>query len=189
MRWSFADIGAQTVFIEHLEQNAPGQIEAFLRAVGPHVEGIRTWFARLRELHGVGAWPAAAEAFLNMVEMYGLVKPPDAAAIERQKRKDEEALRRSQRGDDLESSRTAIPGATLQRSCGCCPSTNPNSMARTSAVWRSLANACTVLVDVRRDLMLPPNRCTGSAITLSPTRSVVNGVQQWQRQGNCGCPQ
>jgi hypothetical protein len=107
-RWSFADIGAQTVFLEHLEQNAPCDIEAFLRGLGPHLEEIRRWFDRLRQTHDAGAWPAAAVAFLNTVEMYDLVKPPDPDLIERQKRKDEEHLRRRQQGDDLEASRVAM---------------------------------------------------------------------------------
>ena len=107
-RWSFADVGAQSVFIEHLEQNAPGDVEAFLNALAPHLDEMERWFNRLRQTHDVGAWPAAADAFLNMVEMYGLVKPPDPDLVERQKRKNEEYLRRRQQVDDLEASRVAM---------------------------------------------------------------------------------
>lgn len=107
-RWSFACCGEQTVFIEHLEQSAPRDIEAFLSAFGPHVDELDRWFDRLRVTHGAGAWPAAAVAFLNTVEMYYLVKPPDPDRIERQKRKNDESLRRRQQGDDLEASRAAM---------------------------------------------------------------------------------
>ena len=107
-RWSFADIGAQTVFIEHLEKNAPHDIEAFLSALGALVDEIERWFDRIGQTHGPREWPAAANTFLNTVEMYGLVKPPNPEVIERQRRKNDEHARRLQQTDDLEASRAAM---------------------------------------------------------------------------------
>lgn len=107
-RWSFADIGQQTVFIEYIKQNAPGEIKAFLAALAPHIDEIGAWFNQLRQTHGAGAWPAAAYAFLNMIEMYALVKPPNPDLIAREKQKSIDYLRRLQKVDDLEASRTAM---------------------------------------------------------------------------------
>ena len=107
-RWAFADCGKQSVFVEHLERNAPADIDAFLAAVGPHVDEIARWFDRLRESRGPGEWPPAGYAFLNTLEMYDLVKPLDPALIERNRRKHEEYLRLQQQRADIEASRAAI---------------------------------------------------------------------------------
>jgi hypothetical protein len=107
-RWAFADCGKQAVFIEHLQETASRDIDAFISAMRPHEDDLRDWFKRLFAAHGPVGWPAAANAFVNTLEMYDLVKPLDPALIQRNRREHEEYLRRQQQRDDIEASRAAM---------------------------------------------------------------------------------
>ncbi len=86
-KWSLAGSGPQQVFIEHVETNAPDELESFVNAVRPAFDDILTWIRESIAIHGVCNTPEAVSQFAYLASTYELAKPPDPEVLARGLRK------------------------------------------------------------------------------------------------------
>jgi hypothetical protein len=98
-RWAIPGSGPQMVFIEHLQENAPQDVEAFCEAVAPCFDDILNWIRT--EVDKGGKSPRAVSSFSYLISAYELAKPPDPLVLEKSMTAAEEFQRRKQQKQDI----------------------------------------------------------------------------------------
>lgn len=86
-KWALAGSGPQDVFVEHCRQHSPKELEAFVNAVRPVVDDIRSWIRESIDAVGVRNVPAAVSHFSYTMSTYELAKPADPDLLARGQQK------------------------------------------------------------------------------------------------------